>query len=339
MTVQATKYESLDTDKFLQLHLSFGPSRILMAALQLRVFSHIAAGNNSAPAIASAAGASERGMRMLLDALVPLDLLGKTDGTYILPPASQRYLVHESPDYLGYMLENEALWAAWSDLTECVRTGRPSAAVNRREIAEEFFPVLVRGLHVTHREPARRLAQALEAGNSGRGLQVLDVACGSGVWGIAMAEANPHARVTALDFPKVLELTRQFLHRHGVESQYDFLSGDLKEVDLGESRFDLALLGNIVHSEGERSSRDLLARLHRALRPGGRVAILDMVPNDDRTGPFFPLMFALNMLVNTDEGATYTLAEYSQWLIEAGFARIETADLGLHSPVIVAAKE
>jgi ubiquinone/menaquinone biosynthesis C-methylase UbiE len=310
-----------------------------MAALQLRVFSHIAAGNNSAPAIASAAGASERGMRMLLDALVPLDLLGKTDGTYILPPASQRYLVHESPDYLGYMLENEALWAAWSDLTECVRTGRPSAAVNRREIAEEFFPVLVRGLHVTHREPARRLAQALEAGNSGRGLQVLDVACGSGVWGIAMAEANPHARVTALDFPKVLELTRQFLHRHGVESQYDFLSGDLKEVDLGESRFDLALLGNIVHSEGERSSRDLLARLHRALRPGGRVAILDMVPNDDRTGPFFPLMFALNMLVNTDEGATYTLAEYSQWLIEAGFARIETADLGLHSPVIVAAKE
>ncbi len=339
MTVQATKYESLETDKFLQLHLAFAPSRILMAALQLRVFSHIAAGNNSAATIARAAGASERGMRMLLDALTPLDLLGKTDGTYTLPPASQRYLVHESPDYLGYMMENEALWDAWSDLTECVRTGRPSAAVNRREIAEEFFPVLVRGLHITHREPARRLAQALESSDSGRSLQVLDVACGSGVWGIAMAEANPHAHVTALDFPAVLELTRQFLHQHGVESQYDLLPGDLKEVDLGESRFDLALLGNIVHSEGERSSRSLFSRLHRALRPGGRVAILDMVPNDDRTGPFFPLMFALNMLVNTDEGDTYTLAEYSEWLREAGFARIGPVELGLHSPVIVATRE
>ena len=339
MTVQATKYESMETDKFLQLHLAFAPSRILMAALQLRVFSHIAAGNNSAAAIARAAGASERGMRMLLDALVPLDLLGKAHGVYSLPPASQQYLVHESPDYLGYMMENEALWAAWSDLTECVRTGRPSAAVNRRETAEEFFPVLVRGLHITHREPARRLARALESGDSGRRLQVLDVACGSGVWGIAMAEANPHAHVTALDFPKVLDLTREFTLQHGVESQFDFLSGDLRETDLGERRFDLALLGNIVHSEGERSSRDLFARLHRALRPGGRVAILDMVPTDDRTGPMFPLMFALNMLVNTDEGDTYTLAEYSQWLREAGFARIEPVDLGLHSPAVVATRE
>ena len=339
MKADETKYGALDTDRFLQLHLAFAPSRILMAALQLRVFSHIAEGNSSAAAIARAAGASERGMRMLLDALVPLDLLSKTDGTYALPPASQRYLVHESPDYLGYMIENEALWTAWSDLTECVRTGRPSAAVNRRVIAEEFFPVLVRGLHITHREPARRLAQALELGISGSHLQVLDVACGSGVWGIAVAEANPQARITALDFPKMLELTRNFTQQHGVESQFDFLSGDLKETDLGESRFDLALLGNIVHSEGERSSRDLFARLHRALHPGGRVAILDMVPNDDRTGPMFPLMFALNMLVNTDEGDTYTLAEYSQWLHEAGFARVKAVDLGLHSPIIVATRE
>ncbi len=338
MEANDRKHEGVDTEKFLQLHFSFGPSRVLTTALQLKVFSHIAGGNSSAAAIARSAGASERGMRMLLDALVSLDLLSKTNGEYTLPPFSERYLVRENPDYLGYIMENESLWDAWSNLTECVRTGKPSAAVNQREKAEEFFPVLVRGLHITNRMPARRLAQELKLGNPDNDLQVLDVACGSGVWGIAVAETCPKAHVTALDFPKVLELTRQFLHQHGVENQYDFLPGDLKRVDLGESRFDLALLGNIVHSEGEGSSRELFTRLYRALRSGGRIVILDMIPNNDRTGPLFPLLFALNMLVNTDEGGTYTLAEYTQWLLDAGFARIETANIGLHSPAIIAAK-
>lgn len=331
--------QGIDSQKFLQLHFSFGPSRILTTALQLKIFSHMAGGNSSAATIARAAGASERGIRMLLDALVALDLLGKKDGEYVLRPFSERYLVHESPDYLGYNMESETLWNAWSHLTECVRTGRPCAAVNQQEKAEEFFPMLVRGLHITNRESARRLAQSLGAGNFHRGLRVLDVACGSGVWGIAVAEADSEAHLTAQDFPVVLDLTRQFLDQHGVAARYDYLPGDLKRVDFGETRYDLALLGNIVHSEGERSSRDLFNRLYRALRPGGRVAILDMIPTDDRTGPLFPLMFGINMLVNTDEGSTYTLAEYTMWLNQAGFTHIETVDIDSHSPAIVAARD
>jgi ubiquinone/menaquinone biosynthesis C-methylase UbiE len=327
-----------DVQKLTQFHLSFAPSRVLTTALQLRVFSHLAAGKATAAAVASAAGASERGTRMLLDALVALDLLGKKDGRYTLTPLAERYLVRESPDYAGYIMESDALWEAWSHLAECVRTGKPCHAVNQPQGAEEFFPVLVRGLHITNRGPARSLARALGAGDGHGKMRVLDVACGSGVWGIAVAEANPEARVTAQDFPKVLELTRQFLRQHGVEDRYDFLPGDLKQADLGESRYDLALLGNIVHSEGEHSSRHLFKRLHGALKPGGRVAVLDMIPNDDRTGSPFPILFALNMLVNTDEGDTYTLAEYTGWLQDAGFGRIETADIGSHSPAIIATK-
>jgi ubiquinone/menaquinone biosynthesis C-methylase UbiE len=323
----------------LQMGFSFGPARVLTTALQLRVFSLIAAGQATAQEIAQAATASERGMRMLLDALVGFQLLGKTGGRYELTPLAAQYLVREEPDYIGGMMEGERMFEAWSHLTEVVRTGRPPHRIEAQEVAEQFFPILVRSLHVANREPSRRAARALGAGTSHQGMKVVDVACGSGIWGIAIAEADAQARVTAQDFPGMFETTREYLKRHGVEDRYDFLPGDLKEVDFGEDRFDLALLGNIVHSEGERSSRDLFKRLRRALKPSGRIVIIDMLPNDERTGPPFALLFALNMLINTEEGGTYTMEEYTGWLNDAGFARVETADIGSHSPLIIGHKE
>jgi ubiquinone/menaquinone biosynthesis C-methylase UbiE len=318
---------------------SFAPSRILTAAVQLGVFSHLAAGRETAADVARAAGASERGMAMLLDALAGLQLLTKAGGRYRLTPLSAQYLVRESPDYTGAMMEEDSLWESWGKLTEAVRTGRPPRRVEQQAEAERFFPILIRSLHVMNREPARRTAQALGAGGARPGARVLDVACGSGVWGIAYAEADRQARLTLQDFPAVLEHTRGYLERAGVLDRCDFLPGDLKRVDFGADRYDVALLGNIVHSEGEASSRDLFARLHRALAPGGRVVVIDMVPDEGRTGPPFALIFALNMLVNTETGGTYTLSEYTRWLQGAGFRRVETADVGSHSPVIVGVKE
>ncbi len=323
----------------MQMGMTFTTSRVLTASVKLGVFSHIASGRQTVPAIATAAGCSERGTRMLLDALTGLELLTKAGGQYKLTPASEKYLVRESPEYMGAILENDSLWSSWGQLVEIVRTGKPARRVEDRAGAEEFFPILIRSLHVLNREPARLAAHTLGAGTKRKGLQVLDIACGSGVWGIGVAEADAGATVTFQDFPGVLEHTRGYAKRHGLEDRSQYLPGDLKQVDLGTARFDLALLGNIVHSEGEASTRDLLLRLHRALRPNGQVAIIDMIPNDQRTGPPYPLIFAVNMLVNTEFGDSYTLAEYRAWLNEAGFARVETADIQLHSPLIIGTKE
>lgn len=330
---------SMGPEQLLQMSFSFAPSRVLSSAVQLDVFSHIAAGNRTAAEIAKAAEASERGMSMLLDSLVSLGLLGKSGDNYSLAPVSEEFLVRSSPSYAGAMMENDHLWNAWTNLTDVVRTGKPGRVVETQQVAEEFFPILVRSLHIMNLEPARRLSESLGAGQAHKGLRVVDIACGSGVWGIAVAEADADARVTAQDFPGVFKVTREFVQRHNLEERFDYLPGDLKEVDFGEERYDLAILGNIVHSEGESSSRDLFRRLHRALRPGGRLAILEMVPNDERTGPPFPLLFALNMLVNTEGGGTYTLSEFTDWLKDAGFARVETADIGSHSPAIIGVKE
>jgi ubiquinone/menaquinone biosynthesis C-methylase UbiE len=326
-------------EQITEMAFAFVPARVLTTALQLGVFSHLAAGHGTVADLARAAGSSERGTRMLLDALASFRLLSKAGGRYELTPHARQYLVRESPDYVGSMAESGAMFEAWSHLTECVRTGQPFRRVEAQEQAESFFPILVRTLHVVNREPARRTAEVLGAGNVSKGLRVLDVACGSAVWGIAFAEADASARVTAQDFPGVFDTTREYVERHGVADRFDFLPGDLKEVDFGESCYDVALLGNIVHSEGEQSSRDLFRRLHRALAPRGRIVVIDMIPDDARTSPPYPLTFALNMLVNTEHGDTYTLAEYTAWLKDAGFTRVETADIGSHSPVVIGHKD
>lgn len=325
-----------DAAAITQMAFSFVPSRILAAALELGIFDHIAGGRRTPAEVAQAAAASERGTRMLLDSLAALELLAKRDGHYDLAPIAAEHLVRGRPGYAGSALEAGSIERGWRNLTEVIRTGAPVQHGESQKDAEEFFPALVRSLHVTNAPFAQRLAAALGAGASHRGLRVLDVACGSGVWGIAIAEADREASVTAQDYPRVLETTREYVRRHGLQNRFEYLPGDLKQVGFGENRYDLAILGNIVHSEGERSSRDLLRRVRRALRPGGRVAVVDMVPNDTRTGPPFPVFFALQMLLNTGEGDTFTLAEYTRWLQEAGFTEVETADLGSHSPAVIA---
>ena len=338
MTAAPPPPGEITPESLLQLNFSFAASRILAAGVQLGLFSLLAGGPASAGDVAGKAGTAERGTAMLLDALVGLGLLTKPGGRYQLTPATARYLVRDSADYMGAFLENDSIWESWGRLAETVRTGRPPRQLESEAEAEKFFPGLIRTLHVLNREPARKAAAALGAGTTRRSLNVLDVACGSGVWGIAVAEADAQARLTFQDFPGVLEHTKKYVHRHGLDARSDYLPGDLKRVDFGAARYEVALLGNIVHSEGEPSSRDLFRRLHRALKPGGQIVIVDMVPNEERTGPPYPLIFAVNMLVNTREGGTYTLGEYTRWLNDAGFPKVTTADIGSHSPLVIGTK-
>lgn len=329
---------SFGPEQFLQMHMSMAPSRVISAAVRFDVFGQLAAGCDNAVVVARAAGTSERGMRMLLDALCALGLVAKQGGRYRASESAGRYLARSSPDYLGAIMETDDLWNAWGSLPETIRTGCPPHRVEDQAKAESFFPTLVRSLHVINREPARRAAAALVGGH-GPGLRVIDIACGSAIWGIAMAEADPGVRVTAQDFPGVLAGTRRYVARSGVAERFDYLEGDLETMAFPDAAYDLAILGNIVHSMGETASRALFRRLHRALRRDGRIAIIDMVPNDERTGPLFPVLFALNMLVQTELGDTYTVSEYRAWLAQAGYADLETVDIGTHSPMLVATKK
>jgi ubiquinone/menaquinone biosynthesis C-methylase UbiE len=313
---------------------AYAPPLILGAAIEHRIFDLLADGAKTAAEVSRENGASLRGVRAIMNALVGFELLEKDDeGRYSLTPESAAFLVRKNPDYLGGILRHgDQLIPRWLHLSEIVKTGKPAMAVNQEGDGSAFFVDFVEDLFPVGYPSAKALAAAFPQAR-----KVLDVAAGSGVWSIPLAQNSKEVRVTALDWPGVLPATRRVTERMGVAGQYEFLAGDLNSADLGNG-YDLATLGQILHSEGETHSRALLGRVFQALAPGGTIAIAEFIANEDRTGPPLAMLFAVNMLVNTEDGDTFTVTEISQWLREAGFVDPRTMEVPAPSPLILASK-
>ena len=173
----------------------------------------------------------------------------------------------------------------WRELTYVVRTGAPAEAVNRRAGGAEFFENFVEDLFpMSYPVGDRRWRRPSNVANATGPVKALDLAAGSGVWGIALAQKSAHVSVTAVDWPNVLGVTRKIAEREGVADRFSYIGGDLAEADFGGG-YDIATLGHILHSEGEERSRALLQKTARALAPGGTIAIAEFLVNEDRTGP------------------------------------------------------
>jgi O-methyltransferase involved in polyketide biosynthesis len=144
-------------------------------------------------------------------------------------------------------------------------------------------------------------------------------------------------RIRAVDWPQVLEVTRRVAAKHGLSDRLTTAPGDFFEADFGTGH-QIATIGHILHSEGAERSRRLLKKAFSALAPGGTIAIQEFAPNDQRTGPPNALIFAVNMLVNTDAGDTFTFEEMSAWLREAGFVNPRQLDVPSVSPLVLATR-
>ncbi|MBI4348383.1 MAG: methyltransferase domain-containing protein [Elusimicrobia bacterium] len=325
--------------RIVDLWFGYAPTMVLVTAVQLDVFGTMTEGAQTAADVAKATNTSPRGMTMLLDALVSLGLLEKQANRYDLTPESETYLVKSSDGYLGGFFEMFQKGVHdWLKLPEAVRSGAPVRSVEHQKRSEEFFPPLIRALHVANMGPAHGLARKLGLGTRWRGLRVLDVAAGSGVWGIAAAQEDPSTTVAALDFPKILTIAREYAAKAGVADRMSYLETDMRDATFEDNTYDLVILGNICHAEGADATREFLTRVQPAIRPNGKLAIVDMIPNEERTEPPFPLLFALQMLLHTTQGGTFTQSEYTRWLQEAGFKKVEAVDIRFHSPIIVASR-
>ena len=120
--------------------------------------------------------------------------------------------------------------------------------------------------------------------------------------------------------------------------RYDYVEGDLRQIDFGQKEYDVVILGHIIYTEGEKWGKTLITRSYKALKPGGTLVIAEMIPNDNRTGPMFPLLFALNMILHTSEGDVFTMAQFKQWLKQAGFTSVKTVEVQSPSPLILATR-
>jgi ubiquinone/menaquinone biosynthesis C-methylase UbiE len=323
----------------MQFAWGYAPTLIIEAAVRHRVFDLLDQGPETVDALAAQTGASRRGLSAILNALVGLQLLSRSGDLYSLVPESAAFLVSNKPAFYGGFFRHmsEGILPKWLQLDEVVRTGKPARNVNLQEEGAHFFAGFVEAIFPLGYAPARALGEHLGIPKLTKPAAVLDLAAGSGVWGIALAEQSEQVRITAVDWAEVLEVTKKVAGRHGVANRLSTIPGDILAVDLGGG-YQVALLGQILHSEGAERSRQLLRKVFAALAPGGTIAIAEFVPNDDRTGPAQALIFAVNMLVNTEAGDTFTFAEISQWLKQAGFSNPRQLDAKGPSPLILATR-
>jgi precorrin-6B methylase 2 len=326
-------------ERIMQMAWGYAPPLIMESAIRNKVFDTLDAGPKTIDEVAAATGASPRGLRAIMNALVGFEFLKKTGDRYELTPESSTFLVSTKPSYLGGMVAHtsQRLIPHWLHLSEVVATGKPAKSVNQADGGEAFFQELVSNIFPMSYAPAKALAAHLALGESGPPVRVLDLGAGSGVWSIAIAQSSPRVQVTAVDWPGVLPITQKHADRFGVGDRYTMIPGDLGKVDFG-SGHNVVTIGHILHSEGAERSKKLLRKCFDALAPGGTIAIQEFLVNPERTGPLMPLIFAVNMLVNTDDGDTWSFEEISGWLKDAGFVNPRKLEAPGPSPLILAAK-
>lgn len=331
--------QQVTPERLMQMAWGYAPPLILEAAIRHKMFDVLDGGPKSADEVAAATGASQRGVRAILNALVGLEFLKKNDGKYELTPESSTFLVTTKPSFFGGMVAHtsQQLMPVWLQINDVVKTGKPATSVNREADGEAFFQELVGNIFPMSYGAAKALAQHLALGESGPAVRVLDLGAGSGVWSIAVAQSSPRVTVTAVDFPGVLPVTKKFTERFGLAERYTFVAGNLGDVDFGRDH-NLVLIGHILHSEGVERSKKLLRKCFDALAPGGTIAIQEFLVNPDHSGPAMGVIFAVNMLINTDSGDTWSFEEISAWLKEAGFTNPRTIDAPGPSPLILATK-
>jgi len=309
----------------------------LKAAIDLDIFRAVGEGACDVPSLARRCRSSERGIRILCDFLCIYGILLKANGRYSHSPASAAFLDPRSPSCLASVaqfLGNKAMREPYDQLEQIVRTGQ--TVLPGDGSVEPENPIWVQFAETMGPMMAPMAGPLGEVVLEGKKLpmRVLDIAAGHGLFGIEIAKQNPQARVTGLDWAPVLRVALDNARRAGVQDRYDMLPGSAFDVDFG-GPYDAVLLTNFLHHFDISTCVKLLKKVHSVLRPGGRAAALEFVPNEDRISPPMPAAFSMTMLTTTTAGDAYTLKELAAMYTDAGFKNITSHPIPMSPHTIV----
>jgi SAM-dependent methyltransferase len=319
-------------EQLLAIMRGFQVSCVLAAGADLDVFNALSAAPLSAEEVAKRLRCDQRAMTILLDALSSIDMLVKSEGRYALAPKIAPLVVDNSPQSVASMLRHQAnCLRRWARLPWVVQTGKPADAGSSVRGLDADQQSFIGAMHDVSNAIAEPLIREV---NPGRVRCVLDIGGGSGTWTLAWLQTNPAMRAILFDLPEVIPLASERLTRCGVAERVDLVSGDFY-VDPLPHGADLVWMSAIIHQNSPDENRTLFRRVAEALEPGGQLLIRDIVMEDSRTEPPSGALFAVNMLVATAGGGTYTLAEIRDGLQSTGFEdiRLIRRDQGMHSVV------
>ncbi len=316
-------------DRIDQIIRGFMPSRCILSALELDIFTAVGDGAN-AEQIGATINANGRAAGMLLNALVALGFLSKSGDDYKNTPESARFFVQGSKDnQRNGLLHTANIWHRWSTMTDAVRTGT-RVPIDRDHTAE-WTRNFIAGMQRNAKDRALLVVKAVGTAGVRR---ILDLGGGSGAYSIAFAKACPEVHCEIIDLPEVVAIAAEYVSRAGVSAQVGLRAGDMLQDDFG-SGYDIIMLNAICHMFSEEQNRNLFRRACQALAPKGRLVVQDFILHPDKTGPQQAALFSLNMLVSTDSGASYSEGEYTRWMHAAGFTDVRRIDLPGPSDLIV----
>lgn len=296
-------------------------SRALLAAVELKLFSHVGSGATSAD-IATAAGTDPRCTDRLLNVMVTLGFMGKSGEVYTNGPAAAQFLVEGEDEYLSSLFHTAYTYRNWGTLAEAVKAG--TAVIDLGWDSDERRDAFIEAMHRRARNDADQLVASFDLTDVSR---VLDVGGGSGAYSMAMCRTRDGLTSTILDLPEVTPLTQRYIFAEGMTDRIETKDGSYHEADYGTG-YDLVLFSAIVHINSAAENQNLMNRAYGALNSGGLIAVQDFIMEEDRLTPPSGAMFALNMVVTTRAGDTYTREEIKGWLKNAGCDDIQFIKTG-----------
>ena len=312
----------------------FLKGRVILTAAELDLFTRLDQERATAEDLAKGLKCDRRSLTRLLDCLVALQLLSKQSGIYQNTERGALLSSEHPETELPMVLHLNGLWESWGGLTETVRTGENPKRKPVTERGKDSLKAFIGAMHVVGRTLSQEIADSYNLAPFKR---LLDIGGATGTYTIAFLEKNPKMTAVLFDLPDVIPWAEERLGAEGLLERVECVAGDFYKHEIPPG-CDLVLLSAIIHQNSPEQNLELYRKIHRAILPGGTVLIRDHVMDPARTHPPQGTLFALNMLVNTKGGDTYTFAEIKETLEEAGFGEVKLVREGEHMDCLVEAK-
>jgi len=304
-----------EKEDFMAVARAFMRSRIILTAAELDLFTIIQDSSTSAEKIAQRFGFDLRALERIMDCLVTFGLLRKDHGAYSLTGEGASYSSKHPASELPMLLHMSRLWDSWSDLTEIVKKAPGSDRKPTMPMDIDSRRAFIGAMHVIGRFLSEKIAGSLDLHGYRK---LLDIGGGSGTYTIAFLRHNPQLKAILFDLKDVIPIASERLSSEGLLDRVELIAGDFYSEDL-PGGCDLALLSAIIHQNSPQQNLELYRKAYRSLEPGGMLLIRDHIMDEQRTQPHEGALFAINMLVNTQGGDTYTFDEVKRGLKDAGF--------------------
>ncbi|MCF7668322.1 MAG: hypothetical protein K9N48_00925 [Verrucomicrobia bacterium] len=304
----------------LELARNYHTSAVLIAAAELELFDKLHGTQSAAEDIAPSLGCNPRGMRVLLDALAAIGFLHKSGNTYSLVPETAQFLTTTGNSSIVGMLQHQGnCMRKWAQLASVVKMGGPAPHIPSVRGESGDAESFINAMHNISAPIAKDILRPLPIPD---GALILDIGGADGTWSAAILNLHPNTQAVLFDLPHVIPMAENFLTKSGLIDRVKLVAGDYNTDPLPKGA-DVAWLSAIIHQNSPDENRWLYKRIHEALNPRGVLYIRDVVMNPDHVSPTYGALFAVNMLVGTDGGGTYTLQENKSGLESAGFSKIE----------------